>query len=61
MLSSEFEQTGIKQDVSIHLEIDMSAPPHDVYDLIVNITDLVSGQTGSSLLTFRTLPPVPPS
>jgi len=61
VLSSEFERTGIENDVSIHLEIDMNAPPHDVYDLVVNITDLVSGQTGSSMMTFRTLPPVPPS
>ncbi|MFC1529218.1 tetratricopeptide repeat protein [Gemmatimonadota bacterium] len=61
VLSSEFVRSGIENDVSVHLEIDMSAPEHGVYDLIVNISDQVSGQSGSSMMTFRTLPPVPPS
>ncbi len=43
-------------DVRSHLEIDMSALPHEVYDLIVTITDQVSGQTTNAVLTFRTLP-----
>ena len=59
VLSSEFSRTGVQNDERIHLEIDLSALPHGVYDLMVTITDQVSGQVVSKILTVRTLPPVP--
>ncbi len=63
VLSSEFTQSDIRRDLSTYLEIDMSEPPHGVYELIVTITDLNSKLTASSGLTFRTLPmqPEPPN
>jgi len=60
VLSSEFLQQGIQNDIRTHLEIDMSAVPDGIYDLIVTITDQVSEQTASQVLKFRTLPPIPP-
>ena len=59
VLSSEFNQVGIQNEIRSHLEIDMSALPQNVYDLIVTITDQVSGQITSKILTFRTLPIAP--
>jgi len=61
VLSSEFLQQGVQKDVRTHLEIDMSAVPHGIYDLIVTITDQISGQSDSQVLKFRTLPPMPAS
>ena len=58
-MSSEFNRTGVQNDERNHLEIDLSALPHGVYDLMVTITDQVSGQVVSKILTVRTLPPVP--
>ena len=58
-MSSEFSLTGTMNDAKSHLEIDLSALPHGIYDLMVTITDQVSGQVVSKILTVRTLPPVP--
>ena len=59
VLSSEFSRTGVQNDEQSHLEIDLSALPHGIYDLMVTITDQVSGQVVSKILTVRTLPPIP--
>ena len=59
VMSSEFSLTGTMNDAKSHLEIDLSALPHGIYDLMVTITDQVSGQVVSKILTVRTLPPVP--
>ncbi len=59
VLSSVFNRTGVQNDERNHLEIDLSALPHGIYDLMVTITDQVSGQVVSRILTVRTLPPVP--
>ncbi len=59
VLSSEFSRTGVQNDERNHLEIDLSALPHGIYDLMITITDQVSGQVVSKVLTVRTLPPVP--
>lgn len=60
VLSSEFEQSSIRMDTSTYLEIDISEPPAGVYLLTIKVTDMIGGQTASSGLTFRTLPPIPP-
>ena len=59
VMSSEFSLTGTMNDARSHLEIDLSALPHGIYDLMITITDQVSGQVVSRVLTVRTLPPVP--
>ncbi len=59
VLSSEFSRTGVQNDERSHLEIDLSALPHGIYDLMITIKDEVSNQIVSKVLTVRTLPPVP--
>lgn len=58
-ISSDFIRSGIQRDVYTHLEIDMSQSAPGVYELLVEITDLVSGTSAASRMTFRTLPPLP--
>jgi len=57
MLSSEVESSGIDPDLKTWLEIDMSRLPFGIYDLIVTVSDLNSGDAASSTQTFRTIPP----
>ncbi len=59
VISSEFVRSGIRRDVFPHLEVDMSVSPAGLYELRVEVTDLVSGQRATSSMTFRTLPPAP--
>lgn len=58
-ISSDFIRSGIQWDVYTHLEIDMSQSAPGVYELLVEITDFVSGTSAASRMTFRTLPPLP--
>ncbi|MFC1529453.1 tetratricopeptide repeat protein [Gemmatimonadota bacterium] len=53
---TEIKRTGIDRNVRSSLEIDLSALPDGVYDLTVTITDQVSGQVASNVLTVRKLP-----
>ena len=55
-ISSEFLRTGIQRDVSTHLEIDMSRSRPGVYELLIEVTDSISGESAASLMTFRVLP-----
>ena len=55
-VSSDITSTGIQRDVSTYLEIDMSRSKPGAYELLVEVTDLVSGSTTFSTVMFRTLP-----
>lgn len=59
VLSSDFMRSGIESNPSTYLEIDMSHLPDGIYELWVEISDLLSGQTASNVIRFRTLPPTP--
>ncbi len=55
-ISSKITRSGIQRDVFTYLEIDMSRSKPGVYELLVEVTDLVGGSTALSTVIFRTLP-----
>jgi GWxTD domain-containing protein len=55
-ISSEVTLSGIQKDVFTHLEVDMSRSKPGVYEMLVEVTDRLSGSTARSTVIFRTLP-----
>lgn len=57
VITSSVDGSGIMRDVRSFLEIDMSGLPPQTYELELQITDTLNGNTAKSYLLFRTLPP----